>query len=847
MQTDQPNETQNNQFKPQPSIYALTAPDYLRRGISVIPLQPKSKRPLFNQWQQWQDRKIPDELAMSWLNLPSNNNIGLVLGPQSGVCCVDIDTDDKLLLQNVERLLPKSHWIRIGRKGAVLAYKHNPTIKNKFHLLIENPNFDETKPESKENPPAISIIDFLTGGAQVVLPPSIHPDTNQPYWAENNLIDVIDKLEPIPNDIYSLLVSAVEASGYELYRRKSTHRFSVPIPVGQRDTELTSKAGILAIEVLTGRLTLRQAFDTMQGMYDYFVEKNPHDDIDVEKHKNNIIKFIFDDMQTHNKALPLGWDEGLDSEFISQLGLSSEQVESSYEEITREAKLRIEEGDADNVWKTISWVIEKLSQRQNPELLREQQLLEFLASRAKDVVKSSIKASDLKRELRERRKDKQQTVNVEGEKLDLKSHTAVARAAIADLNKITPIITENKILYKWIGSHWKIYDADHVKQYLATRYADIDITRKNSDFEGIFKQILVLSNGNLSKTKMSFINLSNGLLLEDGSFIDHDPDFGATYVLPYNYMPELADTSNAPLFFSYLKNAWGHTPDYEDRIKSLQEIICASCLGIATKFQRSILLFGAAGSGKSILLKVISKMFPEEAKASVPFDKLHDVSFLTMLNNKIINIVGELSNSKVIEGSIFKMVIAGEQTTGRYLFNEAFNLVPKAAHWAASNHLPKSTDSSKGFVRRWLIFSFDNDIPEDEADVNLPDKIIENELEAIFAWAIQARSRIVGEKAQLTIPKSSYDLQEEIHISVNPVKHFLIKDSKLVFNPTYQVAEYELFMRFRQFMFQTVGMRKQMEMSEFALVLKDLSKQWSIEKFLSTDSITYYRGLKIAD
>ena len=238
-------------------------------------------------------------------------------------------------------------------------------------------------------------------------------------------------------------------------------------------------------------------------------------------------------------------------------------------------------------------------------------------------------------------------------------------------------------------------------------------------------------------------------------------------------------------------------------------------------------------------------MFPEEAKSSVNFDKLHDTSHLTMLNNKLINIVGELSNRNYIEGSIFKMVIAGEQTTGRYLFNEAFNLTPKAAHWAASNHLPKSSDSSLGFVRRWLIFSFDNVIHSPDADLTV--KIIGQELEAIFAWAIQARTRVIGEHAKLTIPESSTQLQEQIHITVNPVKHFLIKDSKLAFHDSYQVAEYEIYMRFRTFMFQTVGIKKIIDMNEFSQIMIDLARGFSVSVFKSQDGVTYYKGIKVAD
>lgn len=820
------------------SIYARTAPAYLKLGIPVIPLRVKEKRPLESKWERFADMPIPPAQALTWLSNKQDLNIGLALGRQSNLVAVDIDTDDEKLIANIEKVLPNSPWVRIGQKGCVLIYRFNPAIKNKFHLYI----VDSKNPDSDKG---IPIVDFLTTGAQIVLPPSIHPDTQLPYIENTSLISVLDKVQEIPDNVYHLLVQAIEASGYELFRKKAPNRLSVAIPTGGRDNELTRHAGLFAQDVIRGNITLKKAFDSMQDIYDLYVQKNAHDNVDIEKHKNNIVRFIFRDLETYNKVLPVGWDRELDDKFIAALGLSIEQTELSYQQITREAKLRIEEGDSEDIYRTLEWAIAKLAQRQKPDVLQEQQLLEFLVERAKKTVNSTIKVTDLKKTLRERRKEATQSVNLDGEKLDLNSHTAVARAAIADLEQVTPILTEDKVMYKWVGTHWKVFHMDNVKHYLSTRYADIDITRRNSDFDGIFKQMLVLSHGQLSKSDSFYINVNNGVLLENGDFVPHDPIYGATYVLKYNYRPELSDKHNAPLFFKYLEDAWGKTDDYSDRLKALQEIICASCLGIATKFQRAVLLFGAAGSGKSVLLKIIAAMFPEEAKSSVSFDKLHDNSSLTMLNNKIINIVGELSNNKFIEGSIFKMVVAGEQTTGRYLFNEAFNLTPKAAHWAASNYLPKSTDSSLGFVRRWLIFSFKTAILK--PDANLVDKIIASELESIFAWAIEARGRVIGADAKLTIPESSTELLEQIHMSVNPVKHFLIKDTKLAFFDTHQVAEYELYMRFRTFMFQTVGIKKIMDMNEFSQTMLELVSQWSISLFKSNDGVTYYKGIRVSD
>ena len=52
-----------------------------------------------------------------------DHNMGLPLGPQSGLVAVDIDTDDEKVIAAILAVLPKSPWQRVGKKGMVLIYR----------------------------------------------------------------------------------------------------------------------------------------------------------------------------------------------------------------------------------------------------------------------------------------------------------------------------------------------------------------------------------------------------------------------------------------------------------------------------------------------------------------------------------------------------------------------------------------------------------------------------------------------------------------------------------------------------------------------------------------------------
>lgn len=173
------------------SIFSTLAPQYWGADLPVIPLRERSKVPAINGWTEFADR-MPDETEQEvWLQAFPNGNIGLPLGPASGICIVDIDTEDEALIAAILEVLPASPWRRVGKKGMALAYKFDGLasfkLKGETGMLVE----------------------LLSSGNQVVLPPSIHPDTGLPYRANVDLWEVKSDLPSLPIDIESRLRAAL--------------------------------------------------------------------------------------------------------------------------------------------------------------------------------------------------------------------------------------------------------------------------------------------------------------------------------------------------------------------------------------------------------------------------------------------------------------------------------------------------------------------------------------------------------------------------------------------------------------------------------------------------------------
>lgn len=138
---------------------------YHNAKFPVIPLT-EMRTPFHKDWSKW-NTELPDEV----LYKPQQRGIGILPGPESGVMIVDIDTKDEALLKTLKELLPSSPVQRFGSKGVgvVYAYNHKLTSRKFKHIQVE----------------------LFVDSGYVVIPPSHHNKTGQPYkWLGAGLLDI---------------------------------------------------------------------------------------------------------------------------------------------------------------------------------------------------------------------------------------------------------------------------------------------------------------------------------------------------------------------------------------------------------------------------------------------------------------------------------------------------------------------------------------------------------------------------------------------------------------------------------------------------------------------------------
>jgi hypothetical protein len=158
----------------------------LSHGWVTMPLSGK-----FPIIKDWTNLKTSQFISESW---NKGNNIGLVCGEISGVIVFDVDVKDNGLADWLRYIKqfgePKTLKVLTGSGGFHYYFKYNDRVSHlkSFSRVV------------KENKRKLSW-DLKTNGGQVVLPPSIHPETNKLY----EFVDFSKEITEMPDWLLDLI------------------------------------------------------------------------------------------------------------------------------------------------------------------------------------------------------------------------------------------------------------------------------------------------------------------------------------------------------------------------------------------------------------------------------------------------------------------------------------------------------------------------------------------------------------------------------------------------------------------------------------------------------------------
>jgi archaellum biogenesis ATPase FlaH len=154
----------------QNKLLQFVALQYEKAGFSVIPLEPKGKRPAIvggrrMSWEFYKTIRASAKQIEQWWKENPNFNIGIITGAVSNLIVVDVDTDNPQVIKGLN--LPNTLNARTA-KGWHFYYVYNKDLK-----IPTNPKIALNGKE---------VGDIRTDNGYVVAPPSIHVSGTTYEW-----------------------------------------------------------------------------------------------------------------------------------------------------------------------------------------------------------------------------------------------------------------------------------------------------------------------------------------------------------------------------------------------------------------------------------------------------------------------------------------------------------------------------------------------------------------------------------------------------------------------------------------------------------------------------------------
>lgn len=157
------------------------AKEYVRRGLSVIPLHPRSKKPAIPSWREYQKRPPTQEELERRFGNGSHYNIGILTGSVSGIAVLDADSAEAVAW--CEANLPKTPTVQTAR-GRHYYFKYRSGLRNT--VKINNGKLD------------------LRGEAGYVVAPFSEHETGVIYaWLEGRDLDDLPLAE-FPSELFAV-------------------------------------------------------------------------------------------------------------------------------------------------------------------------------------------------------------------------------------------------------------------------------------------------------------------------------------------------------------------------------------------------------------------------------------------------------------------------------------------------------------------------------------------------------------------------------------------------------------------------------------------------------------------
>lgn len=230
------------------------------------------------------------------------------------------------------------------------------------------------------------------------------------------------------------------------------------------------------------------------------------------------------------------------------------------------------------------------------------------------------------------------------------------------------------------------------------------------------------------------LNCRNGTIdLRTGQLLHHQRDHLLTQRLEMEYNP----AADCPQWLRFLARIFA---DDGEMICFVQRAMGYTLTG-STQQQCLFFAYGTGRNGKSTFFEVFMRLlgeYAQKAPTSLIMQKHNDgiPNDVARLAGARLVVTAEVEEGRRLSESLVKDLTGGDTISARFLHQEWFDFTPTHKLWIYGNHKPEIRGTDPGIWRRIRVLPFDVQIPADEVDPQLKNKLLA-ELPGILAWAVR--------------------------------------------------------------------------------------------------------------
>jgi putative DNA primase/helicase len=210
------------------------------------------------------------------------------------------------------------------------------------------------------------------------------------------------------------------------------------------------------------------------------------------------------------------------------------------------------------------------------------------------------------------------------------------------------------------------------------------------------------------------INLKSGTLEfreeQAPQIVSFDKRHGLCYQLDYfDYDP----TADCPMCKKYLERCVPD-PDLQLLLWEYVGYIFVNRL----KIERILFLYGSGANGKSVFLAILTALLGKQNVTEYSLESItKKQEYRALLADGLVNVCAESASKLNID--VFKKIASREPLECRKLYENPITISDYSRQIFATNVLPKTTEATEGFFRRFLLVPFDQFIPVAERNYRM--------------------------------------------------------------------------------------------------------------------------------